>query len=204
MLNELSDNTEHKILEAAKTVFIKEGMKGARMQEIATEAGINKSLLHYYFRTKEKLFAAVFQFAFKAFIPKIDEILGPGLSLHERFSRFANAYTEILIDNPFIPLFVLHEINRHPEIIYKLVQQVGTKPKLLEEIITDEIKKGVIKPVDPKQVIINMISLCVFPIIARPIILPLIFEDDQKKYRKFLEDRKTEIADFIFNSIKVQ
>ena len=49
-------NTELKILKAAKEVFIIKGFEGSRMQEIADTAGINKSLLHYYFRTKDNLF----------------------------------------------------------------------------------------------------------------------------------------------------
>jgi len=57
-------NTEDRIVDAAKTVFINKGMDGARMQEIANEAGINKALLHYYFRTKNKLFEKVFSLVF--------------------------------------------------------------------------------------------------------------------------------------------
>jgi len=56
------ENTEDKIVEAAKKVFIQKGMDGARMQQIADEAGINKALLHYYFRTKNKLFEKIFSF----------------------------------------------------------------------------------------------------------------------------------------------
>ncbi len=52
------ENTEQKILNAAREEFINTGLKGARMQEIADRAGVNKALLHYYFRSKEKLYEA--------------------------------------------------------------------------------------------------------------------------------------------------
>ena len=68
-------NTEQSILEAAKIVFIKKGMEGARMQEIADEAGINKAMLHYYYRSKDKLFEAVFKETFLKLVPNLIEIV---------------------------------------------------------------------------------------------------------------------------------
>jgi AcrR family transcriptional regulator len=67
--------TEQKILEAARQVFLKKGWNGARMQEIADEAGINKALLHYYYRSKDKLFEAVFNEIFTQFITKVSLVL---------------------------------------------------------------------------------------------------------------------------------
>jgi TetR/AcrR family transcriptional regulator len=61
--------TERKILQAAREVFQRKGLYGARMQEIADAAGINKALLHYYFRNKDKLFDAIFSDVFQNFIP---------------------------------------------------------------------------------------------------------------------------------------
>ena len=69
-----SSDTENRILKAAKKIFIKNGLSGTRMQNIANEAKINKALLHYYFRSKEKLFDAVFKYAFIKFVPKVEKI----------------------------------------------------------------------------------------------------------------------------------
>ena len=54
-------NAEERILAAAKKVFTTKGMAGARMQDIADEAVINKALVHYYFRDKDKMFEVVFR-----------------------------------------------------------------------------------------------------------------------------------------------
>ncbi len=67
-------DTEEQILKAARKLFENKGFNGARMQEIADEAGINKSLLHYYFRSKEGLFDQIFLEAFKDFWPSIEWI----------------------------------------------------------------------------------------------------------------------------------
>ncbi len=111
--------TEAKILEAAKKVFILNGFDGTSMQQIANEAGINKSLLHYYFRTKEKLFAAVFSFAFQNFVPQIQEILNSDISVVIKIERIVAEYMDMLMKNEFIPAFILHEINRNPDGIFR-------------------------------------------------------------------------------------
>jgi len=95
--------TEQKILDAAKKVFLAKGMAGARMQEIANEAGINKSLLHYYFRTKEKLFEAIFQSALGAFFPSITTSMLSDATLEEKLKIFIQGYSKVLHDNPFLP-----------------------------------------------------------------------------------------------------
>src|SRR5688572_8169650 len=94
--------TEQRILEAARAVFIRRGTAGARMQEIAAEAGVNQALLHYYFRSKDRLSAAVFeQFAARLF-PAVIQILGGDSSLEEKIDRVIAAYLENLERNPFL------------------------------------------------------------------------------------------------------
>ena len=75
MKNIDSEKTEIEILNAAKEVFQQKGMAGARMQEIADRAHINKTLLHYYFRSKQLLFEAVFKSAFKLLAPQLNKVL---------------------------------------------------------------------------------------------------------------------------------
>ena len=137
-----SSDTENRILQAAKKVFIKNGMSGSRMQHIANEAGINKALLHYYFRSKEKLFNAVFKYAFFKFVPKVEKVLNSEKSLFEKIEIIADQYITALMKNQFIPMFVLHEINRNPKRLYELMQQVGLNPAVLAKQIQQEIKKG--------------------------------------------------------------
>ncbi|NVO01462.1 MAG: TetR/AcrR family transcriptional regulator [Bacteroidetes bacterium] len=196
--------TEENILEAAKKVFHKKGFDGARMQEIADEAGINKSLLHYYFRSKEKLFEAIFQDAFKQFLPKIGEALISNKSLFEIITLFVNAYIEMLIKNPYLPVFVVNEINRNPDKIIDIIKNSGVNPIKLESIILSEIEKGTIININPKHLIINILSMCVFPILTRPIITGFLFNNDTALVQEFIEERKSQVTSFVINSIKLK
>jgi TetR/AcrR family transcriptional regulator len=69
-------DTEQRILDAAHAVFVRHGTAGARTQEIAKEAGVNSALLHYYFRTNDRLAGAVFQRAAMQFMPADIRVLG--------------------------------------------------------------------------------------------------------------------------------
>ena len=195
-------NTETQILNAAKKVFLNKGLDGTRMQEIADEAGINKSLLHYYFRTKEKLFDAVFTDAFQQFIPKVSEVMASDISLNKKIQKFVETYINMLIENPHIPMFILHEISRNPDKILKLMKSQGIKFEVFVNSIKSEIDKGKINPIDPRQLIVNMLGMCLFPIIAKPILKGFIFNNNDKAYKMFLEDRKKEVPKFIMNAIR--
>jgi len=194
--------SEDKILEAAKKVFILNGFEGTSMQQIANEAGINKSLLHYYFRNKEKLFGAVFSFAFQNFVPQIQEILTSDASVLNKIERIIAEYMEMLLKNEFIPAFILHEINRNPDGIFEIMQRSGLNPELFIQQFAGEIKKGQIRPIDPRHLIVNMIALCVFPFAARPLMQRVLFANDAAAYQQFLNERKNKVADFIIQSIK--
>jgi len=198
------ENTEEKILAAAKEVFIEKGNDGARMQEIADRAGINKSLLHYYYRSKEKLFAAVFNFAFTHFAPNIINIVtDKNDDFFSLIRKFVSAYTDIVMKNHFIPMFILNEVNKKgANTFVNVIRSVGINPQAFRDRVNKEIEAGLIKPIDPNQLIINVIGMCIFPVIGRPIIQVILFNDDKKAYDAFLENRKTEVAEFIINSIK--
>jgi TetR/AcrR family transcriptional regulator len=199
----VSTLTEARILEAAKKVFILNGFEGTSMQQIANEADINKSLLHYYFRNKEKLFAAVFSYAFQNFIPQVQEILNSDISLFIMIERIVAEYMDMLLKNEFIPAFILHEINRNPDGIFTIMQGTGLNPDIFIKQFAIEIEKGHIRPLNPRHLIVNLIALCVFPIAARPLMQRMLFENDEKAYEKFLLERKKNVAEFIIQSIKV-
>jgi AcrR family transcriptional regulator len=103
--------TEEKIFEAATIVFEEEGLTGARMQNIADRAGINKSLLHYYFRTKDHLFEAVFTKLAKKMFTKFTPIFEKNLSLEEKIRFFFREHISFMQQNPKLPGFILNEIN---------------------------------------------------------------------------------------------
>lgn len=203
-------DTGTKILDAAKEVFQKKGLAGARMQEIADLAGINKALLHYYYRTKDKLFEKVFEIAFSVFVPRIKEVvLSTDKSVFEKIEFFVENYINLLSKHPFIPGFVISELNRNPQILVEIIEKnVQVRElKLFENFnnqIQEEVKKGIIRPIDARNLMVNVVGLCIFPIVARPIIQGIIFNNDKKAYDEFLTQRKQFVTEFIINSIKAK
>jgi len=202
MIDSEQKNTEILILVAARSVFVRKGFTGSTMQEIADEAGINKSLLHYYFRSKEKLFSAVFKEAFKQFIPKVGEIMISERSFFEKIEAFVGTYLDLLIDNPHLPGFILHEINRNPEWLIHLFKNIGIQIHLMINLIENEIEKGNIRPINPYHFITNLLSMCVFPFVSRPILQEILITNYQKEFKIFIEERKKEIPEFIIQSIR--
>ena len=194
---------EEKILLAARKVFTTKGMDGARMQDIADEAGINKALLHYYFRDKDKLFELVFLDEAQKFFPKINTIFQSQLPLFEKVEQFVNEYIDEMLENPYLPWFVMNEINRDPEqFMYKIwgKENLPNPGKFLEQI-EKEVKKGTIKKISPLHLLLNILSMTIFPFIAKPMITRNL-QLDEMQFRQIMEQRRKEIPKFIIDSIK--
>ena len=196
------ENTENQILIAARQVFIAKGFEGARMQEIADQAGINKALLHYYFRSKEKLFDSVFSEVASNLFPAMKQMLEADLELKEKITMFIRIYLKALEENPFIPAFILNTLNTNPDSFLKYIKKSGLNPKLLQKQIDDETAQGVIRMIKAEHLLVNIIAMCIFPFVARPIVQN-IFNMTNDEYQVYLESRQTEIVDFVLKSIKV-
>jgi len=193
--------TEERILEAAKNVFIKKGMYGARMQEIADEAGINKAMLHYYFRSKDKLFDAIFKEAFHEFAPKAFSILKGDLPIEEKISRFVSNYIDVVSANPFLPIFIINEINQNPDRLNHIRNILGMVKEELYKDMKVKVEYGEFREIDPVQLLINIMAMSIFPFLVRPIIQGA-FEYSDEKYREFLEERKKLIPEIIISYLK--
>lgn len=200
---ESSSSTEEKILDAAKKVFVRHGLDGTSMQQIANEAGINKSLLHYYFRTKQKLFGTVLKYAFKFVVPQLQDIFTSGDHIFIKIEKLVSEYMDMLMKNSMIPAFVLHEINRDPDSLVQIMKEAGINPDFIIDSLQDEIRKGTIRSIDARHLLINIIALCVFPIIAKPLAQRMFFENNQAEYNQFLSERKKEVSNFVIASLKV-
>lgn len=201
-MNEKQKDTEALILDAARKVFLDNGFDGTTMQKIADEAGINKALLHYYFRSKDRLFEAVFIEAFSRMIPNIMRIFFSDLPFNDKIRAWVDAYISALLQYPMIPQFILHELHRNPERIVELIKSTGFDPEMVFVQIRSEMERGHIRSMDPRQLIVNMLALCIFPFAARPMIQGFIFKNDSATFELFLENRKKEVAEFILNAIK--
>ncbi|HMU10245.1 MAG TPA: TetR/AcrR family transcriptional regulator [Ferruginibacter sp.] len=197
-------NTEQVILQTARKIFIQKGLAGARMQDIADQAGFNKALVHYYFTSKDKLFDLVFEQEFSNLFSNLAMILSSDLPLFEKIEKIVSLDIEHLSRFPGLPIFVLNEMSRNPEVILKRLKKIPVEKVLgvFQKQINAEIKKGTIKKITADQLFINIQSLCIFPFIARPMIKGLMQLDD-KTYMAMIQKRKTEVAHFIISAIKV-
>ena len=194
--------TEEKIFNAARIVFQKKGFAGARMQEIADEAGINKAMLHYCFKNKELLFQAVFMNAFGQLAPKINDIFISQDSIFDKIKKFTNSYISFVMLNPYLPQFIIQEMNNNPEFVMSFLKNENRPdPTLLIVQIEKEIENGIIKPINPKHLLMNMISMTVFPFAAQMMVKGMLQISDTE-FNQMMEERKTSIAEQIINSIK--
>ena len=194
--------TEEKIFDAATLVFEEEGFAGARMQTIADRAGINKALLHYYFRTKNHLFDAVFsKLALKMFT-KFSPIFEENLSLEEKIRFFFREHINFLKENPKLPGFILNEINHNPKRIKKILNNVDLK-KIWHSFLekhSNELHNYNITEENLPQIMTSIVSLSVFPFAARGI-FEVIFSNVDVKFDEYIEERKVFAADFVIKAI---
>ena len=197
-------STDKIILQSAREVFMKSGLQGARMQEIADKASINKAMLYYYYRSKEDLFKAVFIEEIYKVMPKISELLAIDLPLFDKIRYFVENYIDIIKRNKHMPIFVLTEINQNPERIVSFARKkVMTYFHVLVKDVDKAYKEGLIINIEPQQLIVNMLALCLFPFAARPMVKG-IFGMDEDAFDEFIDRRKKEVPDFIINAIKVK
>lgn len=194
--------TEEKIFNAARIIFQKKGFAGARMQEIADEAGINKAMLHYCFKNKELLFQAVFTNAFSQLAPQINEIFNSQDSIFDKIRKFTHSYISFVMLNPYLPQFVIQEMNNNPEFAKSFLKNENRpNPTLMIAQIEKEITEGIIKPIYPKQLLMDIFSMTVFPFAAQMMIKGMIQISDAE-FNQMMEERKTSISEQIINSIK--
>ncbi len=195
----MKEATKTIILDTARKVFAEKGFAGTRMREIAERAGINKGLLHYYFKTKKALFNAAFFEVFDTVAPQLDEIFAEkDMDVLTKFDRFVDHYMEALIRHPGYVAHVLCELHANPNsFVEALVRQKDLpNPKPFLAQMRREAKAGKIKNTDPVQLLISVISLCAFPFVARPL-MQHIFDAKPEKFDAILRARKKWVKQFV-------
>jgi len=191
--------TEEKILEAAKEVFMKYGLYGARMQDIADTAGINKALLHYYFRNKEKLFDKIFEGALQKYFQQIDVFSDSSLPIKERVFKYVDNIVAFLSEYPQMSMFIIKEISINPELFKgKVLALKNPKSVHLIQVLEEEIAAGRIKKIDPVMFIINLHSLCSYPFIGAPLFKNLMKVHGKDWDKDFSADKlKQSVKNFV-------
>jgi AcrR family transcriptional regulator len=204
------ESTEQRILDAAHAVFIRSGTAGARTQEIAKEAGVNSALLHYYFRSKERLAEAVFTRAAGQLLPAVIRILASDAALEDKVDQVVQTELLHLAKAPYLPGYILSELAHHPERAGQLVSAVtGMVPAeigmrvsaVLGRQIDERVRAGRMHQIAPDQFIVNLLSMCVFPFAARPMLMALL-GFDQTGFDRFIDRRRKELAPFFLRALR--
>lgn len=204
-------DTEVKILAAARTVFTRSGTAGARMQDIAREAGVNQALLHYYFRTKQALADRVFSDVATALFAALPRNLSPSASLSEIIHAFVKGYIDTVRHAPFMPGYVAAETSQHPERVAAVIARVtGSNPttatprlaSTLQQMIDARVAAGEMRPIKAEQLLVNVMALAAFPFIAQRV-LTGVYGMNQEQFDRFLDERREELPKFILNALRV-
>ena len=191
-------NSEERIKAAARKVFHQKGYAGTRTRDIAEEAGINHAMVNYYFRSKEKLFQIVMIETMTYFFQGISAILNEETtSLEQKIEQVVAKYIDLLLEEPELPTFVFNEVRTNPEPfienspIYKALQN-----SVLARQYGEAVARGEISEPNLLQMVLNVISLVIFPFITQPILIALN-KMDNDQYKALILERKKLIPQWI-------
>jgi AcrR family transcriptional regulator len=163
-------STEQRILRAAEKVFQESGFAGARMQAIADEAGINKAMLHYYFKSKDTLFRMVLADALNELMPRQMQIMASDRTVIEKIEALVHLLIPLLMARPHLPSFIMYELSQN-----RGQSLIALKAPIAEreivgryfQQIRDEVAAGTILPFEPVDLHLNVMSMCLFPFMSR-------------------------------------
>lgn len=200
-------DTEARILEAAHRVFVRRGTAGARTQEIADEAGVNKALLHYYFRSKERLAEAVFLRAVRMLFPQMLQTIASDLPLREKLEQAIRIELDLLEENPYLPGYIIAELQYRPEHLRELLGQtvdLGAMQQAvlgtLQHQLDAEAEAGRLRPTRAEDLLVALVAQLVFPYAAAPMLQTLLGLGDEAR-RAMMARRREGLADALLRSL---
>ena len=195
--------TEDRILEAAHEVFVTRGVAAARTQEIADAAGVNKALLHYYYRTKEKLADAVFLRVAVTLFPRLMGALGSDLPLRDKLRATIETQSKALAAAPFLPGYVLCEMRSNSDRLSKLLSEAVPLEEMrttvfgkLQTQLDEEHAAGRLRPTSAQELVVALISMVLFPHAGAHMLEAAVGLDDAARQR-LSAWRRAELADFL-------
>lgn len=199
-MDEQRNSMEEKILACAKELFLKNGYDGTSTTQIAKLAGCNQALIHYYFRSKEKLLETIIRqesdVIFKCF-----STMPEGCDVREKLCHIIDIHFEFLANNPELPLFLLTELKGDHKLFESfrsvVFSRLSNMLKELQQEIDAEAEKGLTKKLRAEDLIIDILSLDVFSfLIYSP--MRLLYKSDQEQ-KAFLQKRKQHIKELIIS-----
>ena len=197
---------ENKIIDAARSVFIEKGYAETSMSEIAARVGINRPALHYYFRTKEKMFQAVFGSIVSSVVPKVfDALTHKEKSISQRVEGIIDAYYALFLENPQLPMFMLRELKRDSDLLINTIQQFNVMDTVHNALasVQEEMNEGKLKKVSLQFTFYNFYSLLTFPFLTKDISTK-VFRNDDKAFRAMLVEWKQNIIAQMQNLLEVK
>ena len=193
---------EQLILEAANKVFKEKGYDGTTVQDIADEAKTTKSMVNYYFRSKEKLFGIVFKAQFLEFYEGTIRLVKSDLPLYDKIVNLVEDDTEKILKFPLLPIFILNEINRNPSMVFSLISNLSSETLgALDKQISREVRNGKIKKISAIDLLTIVRSLTVFPFLLKGIQMKSLKLTEEQMNLK-LKSRKKMIVELVWNSLK--
>lgn len=213
MLNDMNrernnpNDTESRILQAAEREFFEKGYAGARTASIAEAAGVTHAMLHYYFRTKDKLFERIVSEKISILGNIIISAIGDeDLTLEDRIRQGIERHFDFIAANRDLPKFIVNEVLTRPDVVEMMKCNIQNIVNNLLNSLQHEIDayaaKGLCRQVNARMLLIDIVSLNVFPFMAAPIVLGAI-GDSYNSYDEFLALRKTENVETILNKLKI-
>jgi TetR/AcrR family transcriptional regulator len=191
--------TEQLIKEKARILFFQKGILNATTQEIADAAGVNRALIHYYFRSREQMLDMLLEETLEEKKSRVRTILSSALPFREKIARYIDAIVDYGLTYPYLDNFIISETARHPDKVRALCLKDRIKSSdLIREQLEEEIRQGRIAPISAEHFMVNLVSLCNYPLLAKPV-LQIIHGMTDAAYRKFLIERKRIIYMTIFN-----
>jgi TetR/AcrR family transcriptional regulator len=191
--------TQKLIKEKAKILFFQKGFLDATTQEIADEAGVNRALIHYYFRSRELMLDMLLDETLMEKKDRVRSILTADFPFREKIARYIDALVDYGLTYPYLDNFIISETARHPDKVRAFCSRDKVKSSdLISEQLKEEIKKKRLAPISPEHFMVNLSSLCNYPLLAKSV-LKTIHGMTDATYKKFLIERKQIIYMTIFN-----
>lgn len=192
--------TEHHIKETAKQVFFKEGRFNATTQEIADAAGVNRTLLHYYFRSREILLEKVLLEGQAAFRIKMSEMVNHELSFRGKMEQLIDMWIEHVKEFPYLDAYLVTQIQNGVfwESMKKDDKETAKRTAAFFEELQIEMKEGRVPQMEPIQFLLNFISMVSYPVIMRPLLETTLFKN-KKAYSQAIIERKQAIMAALFH-----
>ncbi|WP_455972030.1 TetR/AcrR family transcriptional regulator [Bacteroides congonensis] len=194
------NDLERQIIETAQQLFIEKGFAGTSMSDIAATVGINRPTLHYYFRTKDKMFKAVFGSIIISLMPKIHDIIKLDIPFVDRMGMVLDEYIELFTKEPYLPKFICGEIQRDVNHLLEVAKELQFEAalSLVKDTLLAEMEAGKIKKVPLPMAFLTFYSLLTYPFLVRNLITTL-FLDNEEDFTSFLQEWKQHIITELTN-----